>query len=34
MGYASAIGYALFVIIMIFTLIQMKVLKFNKEVDE
>lgn len=34
MGYASAVGYALFIIILIFTLIQMKVLKLNKGVDE
>lgn len=34
MGYASAVGYALFIIILIFTLIQMKVLRLNKGVDE
>lgn len=34
MGYASAIGYALFVIILLFTLIQSKILKLDKGVGD
>lgn len=34
MGYATAVGYALFVIILFFALIQMRVLGFSKGVDD
>lgn len=34
MGYASAVGYVLFAIILVFALIQMKILKLDKGVDD
>jgi len=34
MGYASAVGYTLFILILIFALIQLKVLGFDRRIDE
>ena len=34
MGYASAVGYSLFILILIMALIQLKVLGFDRRIDE